>query len=111
LLINDRDYLPSNNIYFKNNIYVTIGVTVKKLLPSDKDMEWYLDQMDSHVKEIRELTKAGEKPYGGEKTCREHARVEAYDLIVLTSEAFGMEDVIDSVPVEIIERFNRKRKS
>lgn len=83
---------------------------MKKLLPSDKGMEWYLDQMESHVKEIRELIKAGEKPYRGRETCRDHAEVEAYDLIVLTAEAFGVEDIINSVPDAIIERFNRKRK-
>ena len=57
-------------------------------------MEWYLDQMESHVKEIQELIAEGEKPYRGQETCRDHARVEAYDLIVLTAEAFGMTDIV-----------------
>ena len=86
---------------------------MKKLLPSDKDMGWYLDQMDSHVKEIRELVDSGEKPYkahNGEETCRDHARVEAYDLIVLAAEAFGMHEILSAVPDEIIDRFNKKRK-
>ncbi len=83
---------------------------MKKLVISDKGMEWHLDQMESHVKEIRELYEAGEKPYRGQETCRDHAKVEAYDLIVLTAEAFGMTDIANSVPEEIIERFNRKRR-
>jgi len=73
-------------------------------------MEWYLDQMESHLKEIQELIEAGEKPYRGQETCRDHAKVEAYDLIVLTAEAFGMTDIVNSVPDEIIKRFNRKRR-
>ena len=82
---------------------------MKRLLKSDKNINWYLDEMGHHVREIQELIEAGEKPYNEKETCRDHARVEAYDLIVLTAEAFGMKEVIDSVPDEIIERFNRKR--
>jgi len=80
-----------------------------KLLKSDKDISWYLDEMEHHVREIRKLLERGEETYKGEETCREHARIEAYDLIVLTAEAFRMREIIDAIPEEIIERFNRKR--
>lgn len=82
---------------------------MKKLAGSDKDIDWYLNQMSSHVREIRELVKAGVKPYRGQETCIDHARVEAYDLIVLTAEAFKMPDILNTIPPEIIERFNRKK--
>ncbi len=68
----------------------------------------YMDQMESHVKETWELVESGEKPYGGRETCRDHARVEAYDLIVLTAEAFEISEILDAMPLEIIDRFNRK---
>lgn len=80
------------------------------LLPSDKDRMWYLDEMMHHVEEIRDLVARGNEQYNKERTCSEHARIEAYDLIVLTAEAFGMEEVLHAVPDEIIERFNRKRR-
>ncbi len=82
---------------------------MSRLLPSDKPGRWYLDEMREHVEEIRELLERGDETYRGDKTCREHARTEAYDLVVLTAELFGMNDVLDSVPDEKIERFNRKR--
>ncbi len=82
---------------------------MKKLLPSDKSMEWYLEEMEHHAQEIEELVERGDEVYRGTKTCREHARTEAYDLIVLTAEAFGREDILEDIPDEIIERFNRKR--
>lgn len=80
-----------------------------RLLPSDKDVGWYLDEMSSHVREIRELLEGGDRVYRGRETCGEHARVEAYDLVVLVAEIFEMVEVLDAVPDEIIERFNRKR--
>ncbi|MEA3254606.1 MAG: hypothetical protein U9Q22_02105, partial [Candidatus Altiarchaeota archaeon] len=86
--------------------------TVKKmfLLPSDKDRMWYLDEMMHHVEEIRDLVERGDERYNEERTCSEHARIEAYDLVVLTAEAFGMKEVLGVVPDRIIERFNRKRR-
>ncbi len=83
---------------------------MSRLLPTDKDGKWFLDEMREHVEEIRELLERGDEIYRGDKTCGEHARTEAYDLIVLTAELFGMGDVLDSVPEEIIERFNQKRR-
>ncbi|HIE33529.1 MAG TPA: hypothetical protein EYP86_00110 [Candidatus Altiarchaeales archaeon] len=80
-----------------------------KLLKSEKDISWYLDEMEHHVREIRKLLERGEETYKRRETCREHAKVEAYDLIVLTAEAFRMQEIIDVIPEEIIERFNRKR--
>lgn len=82
---------------------------MKKLLTSDKSMIWHLDEMRSHVEEIMELCGRGDEFYCGEETCREHARVEAYDLIVLTAEAFKLPGIIEQIPGEIIERFNQKR--
>ena len=82
---------------------------MKKLLPTDKGIEWYLEQMQPHVEEIKELLDKGDEIYKGEETCREHARIESYDLIVLVAEAFDMPEILESVPDEIIERFNRKR--
>jgi len=75
----------------------------------NKGIEWYLEQMQHHVEEIKELLDRGDEIYKGDETCREHARVEAYDLIVLAAEAFDMPEILESVPDEIIERFNRKR--
>ncbi|MEA1925086.1 MAG: hypothetical protein U9M95_04380 [Candidatus Altiarchaeota archaeon] len=83
---------------------------MSRLLPSDKIREWYLDEMREHVVEISELLKRGDEIYRGDKTCGKHARTEAYDLIVLTAELFALNDVLDSVPDEIIERFNQKRR-
>ncbi|MBU4341146.1 MAG: hypothetical protein KJ928_00945 [Candidatus Altiarchaeota archaeon] len=82
---------------------------MKKLLPTDKGIQWYLEQMQHHVEEIKELLGRGDEIYKGDETYEEHARVEAYDLIVLTAEAFDMPEILESVPDEIIERFNRKR--
>jgi hypothetical protein len=82
---------------------------MRKLLPSDKNMRWYLDEMMSHVREIQELVEAGDKLYREQETCEEHARVEAYDLIVLAAEVFEMPEILKAVPGEIIDRFNRKR--
>jgi hypothetical protein len=82
---------------------------MKELITYDKSMEWYLEQMDSHVREIMELHGRGNEIYKGDETCAYHARVEAYDLIVLTAEAFRLPGIIERVPREIIERFNRKR--
>ena len=76
----------------------------------NKGIEWYLEQMQHHVEEIKELLDRGDEIYKGDETCREHARVEAYDLIVLAAEAFDMPEILESVPDEIIERFRRKRE-
>jgi len=84
---------------------------MKKLLPSSKGIDWYLEEMEHHLEEIKELLERGDEIYRGDETCKEHARIEAYDLIVLTAEAFDMSEILDSVPDEIIERFNRKRAS
>lgn len=83
---------------------------MKRLLPTEKGIEWYLEEMQHHVKEIRGLLERGDEIYKGEETCREHARIETYDLIVLAAEAFDMPEILESVPEEIIERFNRKRE-
>ena len=83
---------------------------MRKRLTPGKGMIWHLNQMESHVREIRELYEAGNSIYREQETCREHARVEAYDLIVLTAEAFNMPKILNAVPDEIIDRFNRKRK-
>lgn len=80
-----------------------------KLLTSDKDINWHLKEVKAHAEEIQELHERGDEIYQGTETCREHARVEAYDLIVLTTEAFQLPGIIEQVPEEIIERFNRKR--
>ncbi|MBN2015105.1 MAG: hypothetical protein JW778_07990 [Candidatus Altiarchaeota archaeon] len=80
-----------------------------ELLTSDKDISWYLEEIISHAEEIRELYDQGDKIYRGKETCRAHARVEAYDLIVLTAEAFQLPGIIEQVPGEILERFNQKR--
>jgi hypothetical protein len=82
---------------------------MKRLLPSDKDIDWYFSEMEDHVREIRELYRACDQAYRGEETCREHAKVEAYDLIVLTAEAFNMPGILENVPEDIIARFNKKR--
>jgi len=75
----------------------------------NKGIDWYLEEMQHHVEEIKELLERGDEIYKGNETCREHARVEAYDLIVLAAEAFDMPEILDSVPEEIMERFDRKR--
>jgi hypothetical protein len=80
-----------------------------KLLTSSKDMSWYLEEIISHAEEILELYDRGNEIYRGHETCREHAKVEAYDLIVLTAEAFQLPRIIEQVPEEILERFNQKR--
>ena len=82
---------------------------MRKLLPSDKDIDWYFSEMEDHVREIRELYRACDQAYHEKETCRDHARVEAYDLIVLTAEAFNMPEVLENVPDDIIARFNKKR--
>jgi hypothetical protein len=82
---------------------------MSRLLPTDKGMDWYFSEMEEHVREIRDLYRACNMSYKGKETCQEHSRVEAYDLIVLTAEAFKMPEVLDAVPDDIIERFNKKR--
>lgn len=76
----------------------------------DKEIDWYIEQMQNHVKEIRELLGKGDEIYNGKKSCQEHARVEAYDLIVLIGEAFNMTQILESVPDEIKQRFEEKRR-
>ncbi|OYT26763.1 MAG: hypothetical protein B6U97_03140 [Candidatus Altiarchaeales archaeon ex4484_96] len=83
---------------------------MNKLLPTDKSVSWYLSEMKEHVIEIRELLDRGETKYRGDITCAQHAKTEAYDLIVLTAELFNMDEVIEAVPDKIIERFNKKRR-
>lgn len=83
---------------------------MSRLLPSDKDRDWYLKEMQEHVSEIEKLLDKGEQIYKKDKTCRKHAKTEAYDLIVLTAELFEMQEVLEDIPDEIIERFNEKRK-
>lgn len=82
---------------------------MSRLLPTKKDMGWYLAEIEEHAREIRQLYNACDSIYSGKETCREHARTEAYDLIVLTAEAFNMPEVLDSIPENVIERFNKKR--
>lgn len=82
----------------------------KKLLPTNKNRQWYLEEMSEHVSEIKELLDKDEEIYRKKKTCKEHAKTEAYDLIVLTAELFHMNDILEQVPDHIIERFNRKRR-
>ncbi len=82
---------------------------IREHLTSGKSMQWHLDQMKSHVEEIRELYETGDEPYKGNKTCRDHARVEGYDLIVLTAEAFDMPEILEQIPEGIKDRFRKKR--
>jgi hypothetical protein len=83
---------------------------MSRLLPTEKDRSWYLRELEAHVGEIRELLERDGEIYRGDETCAEHARVEAYDLVVLAAELFEMDGVLESVPDEIIQRFNRKRR-
>ena len=57
-----------------------------RLLTSDKDMNWHLEEIKKHAEEIEALWERGDEPYRGEITCREHAKTEAYDLIVLAAD-------------------------
>jgi hypothetical protein len=82
---------------------------MSRLLPTDKGIDWYFSEMEEHVREIRDLYRACNMAYKGKETCQEHSRVEAYDLIVLVAEAFNMPEILNAVPKETIDRFNKKR--
>jgi len=71
---------------------------------------WYFKEIEAHTKEIRKLLLLNGQIYNETETCKEHAKVEVYDLIFLVSELFDMSEITAAIPEKIHERFETKRE-
>ena len=68
-----------------------------------KSQVWYFTSMKEHIKEIQKLLVLDTKLYNVifPETCKEHAKIEAYDLISLLAELFNMPEILAAIPKDV----------